>query len=65
MFAALSLYFTLWRFKDFIQSLGGGGHLPAKKTLFTFAFCLFGAILDLKEFCLIAIPDIMIELMYA
>ena len=41
---------------------GGRGHLPAKKKNFTMDFCFCGAILNLKAFCLGAIPDIMIEL---
>ena len=39
-----------------------GGYLPAQKKEFTMDFCLCGANLNLKAFCIGAIPDIMIEL---
>ena len=39
----------------------GGPHLHAKNC-FRMDFCLCGAILNLKAFCLGAIPDIMVEL---
>ena len=40
----------------------GGGHLPGKAIFLRLDFCLCGAILNLKAFCLGAIQDIMIEL---